>query len=516
LFEQGIRWIEQWIWTEEEGRFQKRIMPGFYDLLFDGLSGEEGYPAQTVSYVNLMSDLELTVNLEAGFLISGRVTDPDGSPLEGCWLNFYSANGVRPSSVVSGTDGEYAMRLAADDYKVQISPVKDYFPDSTYLALNLSADMTLDLVLSPGVRVYGKVTDSDGAALSGVMVRLTPHNSSSDGDIEPAFPSSDSYPGAASPGSLLLSSVKGLVDEEIPPPARADYSSQNDGKQNANGFSDGSEGVNNGRISPDIMPGPPYWDNQTFYARTDESGNWEVIVKAGVYDIYASADHFSHERYNSVFLEAVDCTSEETEVNITLEEAGIVIVGTVVDSDGNPVAGVLVSLYEPVTGKSISAVSDENGKFEIRIPIGIYELFAGNITINMDNIVTDTLAVRGDRSLDIKLGEGVLDGDNANSGAPENASLPKAFALAQNSPNPFNPSTTISYSVSEPSQVRVAVYDLRGRTVATLIDRWLDQGAYQVQWDGRNSRGNAVSSGVYFYRMEAGDFYRLRKMILLK
>jgi len=99
------------------------------------------------------------------------------------------------------------------------------------------------------------------------------------------------------------------------------------------------------------------------------------------------------------------------------------------------------------------------------------------------------------------------------------ASLPKAFALAQNSPNPFNPSTTISYSVPEGrSQVRVSleIYDLRGRRVRSLVDEARDAGVYTVFWDGLDEQGGRVSSGVYFYRMRAGDFVQTRKMVLLK
>ncbi|MCE5272340.1 choice-of-anchor D domain-containing protein [bacterium] len=98
------------------------------------------------------------------------------------------------------------------------------------------------------------------------------------------------------------------------------------------------------------------------------------------------------------------------------------------------------------------------------------------------------------------------------------ASLPKAFALAQNSPNPFNPSTTISYQVPDGRevQVRLEVFDLRGRLVTTLVDDLRPAGTYSVFWDGTDSRGGKVASGVYMYRLRAGDFTQTRKMVLLK
>jgi hypothetical protein len=98
------------------------------------------------------------------------------------------------------------------------------------------------------------------------------------------------------------------------------------------------------------------------------------------------------------------------------------------------------------------------------------------------------------------------------------SSLPKAFSLAQNAPNPFNPSTTIQFSVPEgkAGTVSLKVYDVRGRLVRSLVDATKDAGTYTVFWDGTNENGQKVSSGVYFYRMTAGSFTQTRKMVMLK
>jgi flagellar hook capping protein FlgD/cytochrome c554/c'-like protein len=103
-------------------------------------------------------------------------------------------------------------------------------------------------------------------------------------------------------------------------------------------------------------------------------------------------------------------------------------------------------------------------------------------------------------------------------GSTGQASLPKAFALKQNSPNPFNPSTTIAYAVQEgsPVQVRLEVFDIRGRSVRVLVDDLKQAGTYNVFWDGTDETGKKIASGVYFYRMRAGEFLQIRKMVLLK
>ncbi len=99
------------------------------------------------------------------------------------------------------------------------------------------------------------------------------------------------------------------------------------------------------------------------------------------------------------------------------------------------------------------------------------------------------------------------------------AQLPKAFGLAQNSPNPFNPSTTISYNIPEsspPVMVELSVYNLRGQVVRTLVRETKVPGQYSVNWDGTDEGGRRVSSGVYFYRIQAGEYRATRKMVVLK
>jgi C1A family cysteine protease/fibronectin type 3 domain-containing protein len=86
-----------------------------------------------------------------------------------------------------------------------------------------------------------------------------------------------------------------------------------------------------------------------------------------------------------------------------------------------------------------------------------------------------------------------------------------------NFPNPFNPSTAIRYTVPQPgAEVRISVYDLRGRLVRTLVSEEKGAGEYMAVWRGRDDQGNGLSSGVYFYRIEIGDYRVDRKMILLK
>ena len=91
-----------------------------------------------------------------------------------------------------------------------------------------------------------------------------------------------------------------------------------------------------------------------------------------------------------------------------------------------------------------------------------------------------------------------------------------AFALEQNVPNPFNPSTSIAFAIPENADVSLAVYDVAGRLVRTLVEGRRRAAYYEVEWDATDNRGVPVASGVYFYRLVAGKQTTTRKMVLIK
>jgi hypothetical protein len=92
----------------------------------------------------------------------------------------------------------------------------------------------------------------------------------------------------------------------------------------------------------------------------------------------------------------------------------------------------------------------------------------------------------------------------------------KSFALHQNYPNPFNPATRIDFDLPEPGVVSLQIYNVSGEAVRTLMDRRMTAGRKSITWDGTDTAGRDVASGVYFYRISAGSFHRTRKMILLR
>ena len=98
----------------------------------------------------------------------------------------------------------------------------------------------------------------------------------------------------------------------------------------------------------------------------------------------------------------------------------------------------------------------------------------------------------------------------------DNEIAPEAYRLAQNYPNPFNPNTTISYELPQDGLVNITVMDLAGRQVASLVSGEKRSGTHSIKWNSTNDSGQKVSAGMYYYKIQVGDFTETRKMTLLK
>jgi len=100
--------------------------------------------------------------------------------------------------------------------------------------------------------------------------------------------------------------------------------------------------------------------------------------------------------------------------------------------------------------------------------------------------------------------------------AVEENNIPSGFSLSANYPNPFNPETTIAYTLPEASKVQITIYNVLGQHVKTLVNEFKPVGDYSVKWDVTNDDGVKLTSGVYIYRMQAGSFIESKKLMMMK
>lgn len=195
---------------------------------------------------------------------------------------------------------------------------------------------------------------------------------------------------------------------------------------------------------------------------------------------------------------------DEISDTIDLDNRHILITGAH-DTGGSP-NPVLNTNYQRQHVFSIRIVIDQDALGQLA-PIGAYDdPIHGPPTFVLDDGVTSFTPVV--QTGGVVYGAVGIDDDRR--------SLPTSFALSQNYPNPFNMQTEISFTVPSRSYVTLEIFDLLGRKVSTLISGNFDAGYYTAAWNGIDSQGNSVSSGLYFYTLKAGDIKLSRKMLLLK
>ncbi len=208
------------------------------------------------------------------------------------------------------------------------------------------------------------------------------------------------------------------------------------------------------------------------------------------------------------------------------------IFGRMVDESGMPLTRAMVYVElknSEQTSTAVSAVTDENGYWNVNLAnlkvagLGsVYEWKNGDdvrVTAVFENASTTFRTSVSGQSPQNIIRAGDTDGVAQENNETAQVALPKAFGLAQNYPNPFNPSTTISFDIPEDRgmvSVELKVFNLRGQLVRSLVNEGKPAGHYMIQWDGMDEHGEHVSSGVYFYRIKAGDYVSTRKMVLLK
>ena len=143
---------------------------------------------------------------------------------------------------------------------------------------------------------------------------------------------------------------------------------------------------------------------------------------------------------------------------------------------------------------------------------GITRITSLGYQVSLSNAATGSQRrIEEDGMLSLSPGEYILTADYIG-----NVELPQEYYLAANYPNPFNPNTTIEFGLPSATDVRLSIYTILGQRVTTLINKRLEAGEHRIDWHGQDESGEAVSTGIYFYRITTPDFSQTQKMMLLK
>jgi hypothetical protein len=260
------------------------------------------------------------------------------------------------------------------------------------------------------------------------------------------------------------------------------------------------------------------WNGIIFnYDGTEVLSRGDSISVTGTVEEYNPSYHFKYD--NNTMIEATEVTKVSTGGSIT----SLLVKSADLSQDADEVEsyeGVVVTVEDPMVVSINSydwSIWDETEGLclmddDMATPAGDAELEALKQFQQVDYVAgvfnfsfgTYKIQVRDEADL------GVVTAD------VEKDITPYTYKLYQNYPNPFNPSTRIRFEIAERQQVDVVIYDIRGFKVRTLSKKTFDPGFHVINWDGTDDLGQLVSSGVYMYRVKAGDFIDHKKMTLVR
>jgi hypothetical protein len=157
--------------------------------------------------------------------------------------------------------------------------------------------------------------------------------------------------------------------------------------------------------------------------------------------------------------------------------------------------------------------SSERSPCQPELKITSWPLSAGKLYFNMADDKGNSICEKPVKEEPIAISQ--IDNDRQSEQIVENSAV-STFKLERNFPNPFNPETMIKFNLAKASKVSLNIYNVLGQVVRTLVNEELPAGIHSIVWDGKNAQGSDVSSGVYFYRIKAGDFESTMRMTLLR
>ncbi len=538
-------------WTEtysdENGGYAfENLFPGSCDLTFHA----RGYYIYSVTVSQITEDLVMNITLmeeeEPGdyYTISGHVNDAEtGEPIiyaqiqqqmYGYWANQAITDDAGFYSFMA--EGDVSLRVNAWAYAEEV------------IEVTVDQDLVIDFSLTPVVydgELYGTITSNEtGLALAGVEVMVMgvgPADSShswgdwwdnitattdENGNYSfPNFPNGDvdvwvQYSGYEYFSEIVT--IEGVTQFDIalsPLPgvgSLSGYVSYDGGNDPASAFL--------------WLVEVGGWGYETGWTMTDGAGHYQLSVSEGDYYVVCMANNrpdnpgsdtlFYHFEYydDAEFIENATIVSvleggETENINFGIPADGNAVLtarvnGLITDNNNLVMANAEITLQDQAGNTVGTTVTNSSGAYSIE------ELEVGstyNLTANMAGYAENSQEFEQAGMISV-INLQVLGGALA----LDDEQIPSSLTLNQNFPNPFNPSTSISFAIPAAASVQVVVYDIIGNQVAELTNTHYSAGNHMLSWNGLSTNGSQVSSGVYFYSLISGNRTITQRMLLTK
>lgn len=512
--------------VSREGDFSVGVEPGRYRITIS--FGQEGtlYPRQEWGFIEIEEDTDIDIKLRRGVNISGKIVDKTGRRQRDGYIQFVSEEGLVSVSGLNqfDADGTYAVSLVPGRYQVYVRLFGNTgSPPSQFLGqVSVAQDTVLNWVLRNGEVFRGRVVDTEGRGVPEFNISASSLESSASNqgvtDAEGFF-SMQLLPGRYqllnsvnmvtalvhwNLGEIVVPSVD--VVEVQPPLGATLWTEIMDSR--------GRSVPGNLRLFPepftlrDLLEGE---ERVSVYLY--EGNRLDIDLVPGRYAVVAKGEDGN---VRQVIRDMV--IEDEAHLDVVLSDTGDMhsLTGQMRRRDGKDLEGsIVIDFYEEHQDIIIEAIVQGylDGRYRAELPAGTYQVAIrgyeqGERTVRRI-YEYGPLEVTGDRTWDVVLGD-------ATAVVDESGATPAVFALWQNYPNPFNARTVIAYQLPQSAEVELVVYNIMGQKVKTLVRETQEAGTYRVEWDGTDASGRAAGSGVYLYRLRAGDFLRVRRIALMK
>jgi len=516
------------------------LNPGMYEIEVE-LQGYHHFHRQVMVSDATVQDIALDPYVQGEFTLSGVVTSStDGSALPNLFIQLHGQEFHMAAQTAD--DGSYLFEgLAAGEYHLFIGsdhPCQPLYEETLTITESTVHNITLGLTVAL-TTLSGVVTDSTGVALAGVDLALF------------GPPMYGFYQGQAT-----TDDTGAYLFEQVPDEAHLHLVAHMDGYQSfmQNVDINGPTVLNitlgvheqqpmtvvSGVVTYDedgspvagamihlvrVAQGEGHHGPHMDMTLTDDTGAYEINAPAGEY--YAlcmiggpDAPAGYMEFYDNALTieEATPLTLEE---NVAIENInfGVPMNPATVGAAGSYVTGLVIDLNgDPVQNASVT-VRDEQGNALGTVATDAQGMYQVDETLS-GSVYTVEAQTQNSQSTSAEFThEGLVSVVNlefANTAQTEN-NIPSAGILsARNEPNPFNPQTSILLNMPATASVKLNVYNARGQLIRTLVDGQLYAGSHSITWNGTDNNGRAVSSGLYFYRVDSQGQSIVRKMALLK
>jgi M6 family metalloprotease-like protein len=495
-----------------------KLLPDEYRIDFFQLS--RPYIAPSLPSFSVLSDTTLQVVVRRGVAVTGRVRDELVEPFFDAYLRFCPLDdtGDFPNSIAN--DGTFSALLP----RGRFLPVFRASESGRGLArvlerMDVWEEEEFDFTVERGMQVKGRVLDGAGESVADAEVRalsletavLAWGRTGEDGFFElPLKPGSYEFVVAYGSQYANLGMVE-IPALDIVELRLSDRESLQGRVQDVAGNPLENVLVVLDHSLPAVMSLGETGFGVEGATHTDQNGDFHFEVPHGTYTVGVLP--VGQLGIGRVVEDLVVDGAGRVDLVLPEERDLHRLQGQITDEPDLPRGRLVLQFFEEELGIMAQAVSGHDRGYHVELPGGLYR-----VRIGLEGPVGGILKKYdvGQVHIERDLWWNIDLSGTTTRVAETEAVRPEELSLTQNYPNPFNANTVIPYRLPEDAEVRLVIYDILGRRVKMLVDEKQRAGPHQVVWRGKDEGGRTVGSGVFFYRLFAGDHMQTRRMLLLK